>query len=834
MRDAVSSRGLTLVPGILTLFLPACLNLAAADLNEVCSAGPQSHIEEVTSGERTYAIRMGGRIDGESTRDPVGYWGFDQYWEPNISVRLENTGNVPVVNPWLRVQSRPDTRTLQSIIDSVISPRMPESEKARRLWELEIRNRFHGTSQDGEVKDAVKRFNAYGYALCYDESVIMSDLWRAAGLKVRKGYPNGHSTAEVFYDGGWHLLDSDESIICLLRDNKTIASEEQIVADHDLMKRVHTYGPLHDDNRLRDESGAALHFYEGERTGEQPNGTSHRMAFTLRPGEAITWAWNHGGRYHGKEFSCCGEDNAAWQRNWRLPQRIVNGELSYRANLTNPETLHYVEARGMDLRGAGEHGAGLYLSGAAGSVVVPVNSAYPIVGGHLTVDLGRSDMNAQRVLAFLSFDGGRTWRKAGGSYQGDFSRWALDLNPLFPPEDDARYAYLLRLDLTADAEHPSLCLKEVHLRSTLQMAELSLPGVGLGENAFTYTDESHGAAKVRITHTWRECATAAVPGRPEAPVHPLQGGTAEGTKVRFEWTPPSSGAAPADYQFQLGEYADMRWPLSPTFNRLVQRTKNRGTASFEVPYLGLINPGQTYYWRVRARSVEGVWGPWSPVFSFSALAPAVPANVTGRLDRSSRTVTLSWERGENGTKPVKYRIYGSAERGFTASDVRYRYNGGDAGTLAAPPNLLLEIKPDTMRVELPAVLWRPYYRVAAVDAQGRESGPSALAELEHPLIVTSAIPAAQANSYYETRIETAASIGHLVYTDESGTRFRTGDELAFELSGAPKGLAISPAGVVSGFLPAGSAGKYEIVVNVSDRKKAAKDSIKLLLQVRGS
>ena len=68
----------------------------------------------------------------------------------------------------------------------------------------------------------------------------MSDLWRTAGLKVRQGYPNGHSTAEVFYNGAWHFYDSDESAICLMPDNKTVASEEQIVADHSV-NETHPY-----------------------------------------------------------------------------------------------------------------------------------------------------------------------------------------------------------------------------------------------------------------------------------------------------------------------------------------------------------------------------------------------------------------------------------------------------------------------------------------------------------------------------------------------------------------------------------------------------------------
>ena len=195
----------------------------------------------------------------------------------NVEVTLANIGDTPVINPWIRRVGMPDTRNLQSIVDSIVKPGMSDKEKARRIWEFEINNRFHATTQDDEVADVVKRVNVYGYTLCYDESKDISDMWRAAGLKVRKGYPTGHSLAEVYYDGAWHELDSDESIISLLRDNETIASESQIVADHDLMKRTHTYGVLAPDNRLSDEGGAALIYWEGPRSGEQPSVTKHNM-----------------------------------------------------------------------------------------------------------------------------------------------------------------------------------------------------------------------------------------------------------------------------------------------------------------------------------------------------------------------------------------------------------------------------------------------------------------------------------------------------------------------------------------------------------------------------
>jgi hypothetical protein len=810
---------------------------SAQNLCSQCGDHTRQQVETVDSSHATYAIDMGGKIDGPMTRDPIGYWAYDQYWEPNVRVTMENIGDSPVVNPWLQRAGTMDTRTLKSIVDSIVTPGMSDKEKARRIWEFEINSRFHATTQDDEVGDVVKRVNVYGYTLCYDESKDISDLWRAAGLKVRKGYPTGHSLAEVYYEGGWHELDSDESIISLLRDNETIASESQVVSDHDLMKRTHTYGVLAPDNRLSDEGGASLIYWEGERSGEQPSVTKHTMNFTLRPQESITWAWDPAGRYHASPYPSDpgSKDPNQWNKRWRVIAHVMDGDTTYAPDLGKASTLQYLHTVGVEQRLPGKFGDGLYLTGSSGSVDVPVNTAYPVVGGRLVVDLARQNVNDDAVAISISFDGGKTFRDVQTSFASDFDRMYVDLNPFFPQTDPARYQYILRFTLSSSEEKPAVALKGFTLASTLEMAPLAMPGVVLGDNHFTFTDDSPAATKVRITHVWKECdADVAIPAAAVG-VSPIEGKIYSGTQVKFVWRA-GAGVAPGDYQFQLSEFPDMRWPLSPNFNKLISRTANQGTPTFELPYAGLLNPDQKYYWHVRARSTDHVWGPWSETYAFSAEAPAVPVEVKANFNSGDRTVQLTWSAGKDGTPPVAYRIYGSEERGFTASDQRYQYNDGLQGTQWASANLLLETHGAADSVSLPSSQWRPYYRVVAVDGKGRWSGPSALAELSHPLIATDKLPNAVASQPYKVQIVTSASIGHLVSADENGKsyqmRFRTGDDLAYDMSGAPAGFSIDNHGVISDSVGEAKPGKYNVTIGVKSEKGAA-DSVTLPLTVVG-
>ena len=52
----------------------------------------------------------------------------------------------------------------------------------------------------------------------------------------------GHCVPQVFFDGKYNTLDGDMATFMLMRDNRTLANEVELVRDHDLIKRVHQYG----------------------------------------------------------------------------------------------------------------------------------------------------------------------------------------------------------------------------------------------------------------------------------------------------------------------------------------------------------------------------------------------------------------------------------------------------------------------------------------------------------------------------------------------------------------------------------------------------------------
>ncbi len=752
------------------------------------------HTEDVTTAKQEYRIEQGGTMDGTNCRSPIGgsFGVWDQSWESNRAVRMENVGETDVINPWLS-NGRNDFRTLKEMVAGALRPGMTDREKAIALWRLQTTHRFHATTGDAEVNDPVKAINVYGYTTCGDDSICLAGLWKTAGFKVRPARVVGHCITQVNFDGRWNLLDGDMGPFYLLRDNVTIAGEQDLVRDHDLLKRTHTHGILDADSRADSEWSAALFVYEGEAAGDRNSARDTTMNMVLRPNEALVWRWGHRVpiKYHGRaEITVWGQ---------RAADRICNGLWEYRPDFKREswrrgaDTVEYVQAK---------DGALAAEAGKTGVIVWKMRSPYVFVGGKLEVEGAAAKFS-------ISWDG-TTWQEVGEN-----------LDALFPAKDAARYEYRLKCELPTGAR-----LKRLAIVNDLQMAPLALPGMVVGENRFTYTDQSPGPRQVCLTHEWVERSASRPPGAPSAPVFPAEGGRTDGTDIVFQWRPPqdSEGDGVADYHFELSERADMAWPLSSNFSKLVSYTADRGKPRYGTPSAGLLTPGREYYWRVRARNGKGVWGPWSKTWSFTPGGPAQPTEVI--LESAKGTdgkVILRWKPNSAGRKPVKYRVYASDEKGFSVSDDPYRRNVGQSKDLPAetPANFVAETS-NTELVVLGAGLDLPnanraFYRVVAVDDRGKRSGPSDYAAAARPFIYSKPPDAAKVGTEFRYQVAAVRSLGDLrlrVVEGKEVASFWDIEKPRFALVQGPTWLRIDEnTGAIRGVPD--TAGNTEVVVKVT-------------------
>ena len=682
---------------------------------------------------------------------------------------------------------------MSAIVAQAVTHGMSEKEKATALWWQQIQHRFHYQGDNNDLLSPVKVLNVYGHNTCGNDSICLAGLWKSAGLKVAPARLVGHCVTQVFYDGGWHLYDGDMHSVYLLRDNETVAGEQDLVRDHDLIKRTHTQGILRPQGRAGDEWEASIYVFEGPVTGDRNADRQSSMNLTLRPGEALVWRWGH--TEPAKFFG---------SPEHKFVDRICNGLWEYRPDFAQPAWRRGADA----VTAVVESDDGLQAeAGQTGEIVWTIRAPYVLVGGKLDVEGTAAEFE-------ISFDG-KTWEAAG-----------QDLDRFFPPVGTARYSYQLRCRLEGPAR-----LRKLGIVNDLQMAPLSLPEMGVGTNRFTYADETKGERTVRITHEWVERSLSRPPAAPAAPVSPRDRGESEGTQVVFEWQPAidPDGDRIADYHFELSPRPDMKWPLSMSFAKLISRTRDAGTARYTLPAPGELNPDREYFWRVRPRDAHGLWGEWSPTWRFTPRGPTPPLALDLKFDAEQNVGTLRWQPNPLGRKPVAYRVYASDEKGFSISETPvsipagvYDFHRQESTKAPAqfPANFVAETQATELVVVKPGVRAaaanRAFFRVVAVDEAGNRSGPSDYVAAPRPVIHSRPVQKAKVGAEYRYTVESIRSLGDVrtrVVDGREVMNFWDVEQPRFELEQGPQWLAIDPTtGLLSGTPK--SAGRDDVVVAV--------------------
>jgi hypothetical protein len=235
-------------------------------------------------------------------------------------------------------------------------------------------------------------------------------------------------------------------------------------------------------------------------------------------------------------------------------------------------------------------------------------------------------------------------------------------------------------------------------------------------------------------------------------------------------------------------------------------------AQYTLSQSGLLTPDRTYYWHVRAQDDKGVWGSWSKTWRFTPRGPAQPLDVTVDYDQAKRIGTLRWKANPAGHRPVKYRVYGSDEKGFTIADQRHQSVVGVTKEEMAdwnpwfPANFIAETTATELvilggDVNLPAAN-KTYYRVVAVDEQSKRSGPSDYAVAPRPVVYSKPVLTAQVSAEYRYHVLANRSLGDLSSRMLDG-RQTSGyfdiEKPRFTLAQGPAWLRIDEAtGVLSG------------------------------------
>ena len=164
-----------------------------------------------------------------------------------------------------------------------------------------------------------------------------------------------------------------------------------------------------------------------------------------------------------------------------------------------------------------------------------------------------------------------------------------------------------------------------------------------------------------------------------------------------------------------------------------------------------------------------------------------------------------------------------SEKGFSASDVPYKANVGTSTEFKPefPANFIAETTATELAVlgdgiELPNAN-RTYYRVVAVDADGKRSGPSDYAMAPRPTIFGKLATQAKVGTEYRSQLQANRSLGDLrlrIVKGKETANFWDIEKPRFAIEQGPAWLKIDPAtGLLFGTPTA--AGKVDVTVTVT-------------------
>ena len=334
--------------------------------------------------------------------------------------------------------------------------------------------------------------------------------------------------------------------------------------------------------------------------------------------------------------------------------------------------------------------------------------------------------------------------------------------------------YWIKCTLTGNAS-----LIGVRIKNDIQMASLAMPSMTVGNNRFTYlehTDDKTGAnaaRNVRITHSWVERSKTRPPE--SARIANISGQwrreRRHGCGVSVERRHGPRRRVHHGSSFPAFGPSRHEMALSPNFDKYISKTPDKGNARYTLPRPGLLTHGTTYYWHVKAKDSNGVWGPWSDTWSFTAQGPAYPINLAIKHNPTTGIGTLTWSANPAGRPPAKYRVYGSDEKGFTVHDTPYEVNLGDTKDFANPfpANFVAEVK------ALPWMLWawatrsqtptRPITVSWRWTARTREAGIRIMSKPLRPFIYSAPVTSAPAGQPYRYQVKAIRSLGDLTRRD---------------------------------------------------------------------
>lgn len=696
---------------------------------------------EITQSPQNLMFKLEGYIDAAHARIyPYNY----PVMQPEKSLKIINKGQNPVENIRLVINNSKNWFDFDSWFEEITEDTDTELEKALAVFWFFSYHCVHNCSIAPKL-DPVLFINYSAYGCCPHMSAVMRFVLSAKEMPFLNSSAIGHSVNEYLIDGKMRHLDTDIKVIYLDRDNTEPTGIEAARLDPYLIKRVPHYFSYDPDLSFdpsvthwpSTQKMASLYnkSYDAKEPVLEKISYLETINITLRKGESLEYLYDIATRV--KYF----EEKASYYKE-TFKRVFMNGVWETNLNFSDPAGYPFVDLQNLKApNDISDRGLKFINPAAPARISLSLEPAYPILGmdvmikaqGVKTIALNLGSADNPKVQKTVPLNAG-TWNNLD-SYCMDF----------YPSQN-----YRLSFTLNPDPQMENVVGKIV-IKTYIQMARVAAPELKVGDNEIVYSD-SNPDREIEIQLECEPITMARPPQPPEQCFYPETGSTIHDSQIVFKWEPAldETGSDIEYYHFQLSDRSDMRFPLSPNFERPLNLTLSRGNPYYILPFPGLLHTDKTYFWRVRAVNEESLVSDWSPVWEFTPQFPDYPQNL--RYEIEGDDIYLTWDAGSMGTHPQYFRIYGSNVYGFVPYDHPYVLEGfakadkpsknwSDYSVTdwkAYPTNFMAGVKKDkflffnkgenkikvvSQKSKYPNMN-RLYYRVVAVDKWGSQSAPS--------------------------------------------------------------------------------------------------------------
>lgn len=418
----------------------------------------------------------------------------------------------------------PDVSSLEAWKQSFLREGMTDQEKALAAWRTVVMFQHQDNPpkeylhNETVVQDPIKIFNVYGYSFCSVACCDLAALARSAGLQVRGWGIHAHSVPEVYWDGGWRMLDAS-LINYFPKADGSLAGVEDIIAAVKAWYDEHP-GLKGSDAKLRSLQSAdgwtgwrkgpelltSCPFYDAgglwpagthgwSSTMQEYDGTAgknkaflyeygysqgYQVNIQLRPGERLTRNWSNQGLHinqsDGPKPRCLtipiGKGPLAYAPKFGdlAPGRVGNGTLEYDVPLT---TGRY-RTGALRVENLEEQTVRVKDPARAGILVLRMPSSYVYLNGTLALTTAVGDGGS--VVISFSDNNGLDWQEIARLSSAGEQR--VDLSPRVL----RRYDYRLKFELQGKGTGLD-ALRIVH---AIQHSQRPLPALDEGANTITF------------------------------------------------------------------------------------------------------------------------------------------------------------------------------------------------------------------------------------------------------------------------------------------------------------------------------------------------------------